>query len=167
MKISKKQVGILITYAKSVGAKTYFTAIPCSRGHIAARITLSRKCVECNKKDCVEYNRKNKDSIVLRKMRYNIKNKELVLQQQREARKRNRKIILFRNNYRRAQKLQATPSWVDKKTLKEIYENCAEGYEVDHIVPLKGKNVCGLHVPWNLQYLTPEENASKSNKLLT
>lgn len=69
-----------------------------------------------------------------------------------------------RNYGRKRWVRQATPEWVDRKALKEIYMNRPEGFHVDHIVPIRGENVCGLHVEWNLQYLPAEENLRKGNK---
>ena len=78
---------------------------------------------------------------------------------------------------RRAAKLQATPPWLTKEQKSEIvgfYIKAREmtditgiPHHVDHIMPLNGENTCGLHVPWNLQILTAEENITKSNKIVT
>ena len=67
-------------------------------------------------------------------------------------------------------KEQRTPVWVDMNELNEFYRNCPEGLTVDHIVPLMGKTVegyrvNGLHLPWNLGYLTPIENSRKCNRM--
>ena len=70
---------------------------------------------------------------------------------------------------RRADEIEAIPNWITEEELKlisEFYANCPEGYEVDHIVPLQGKNVRGFHCLINLQYLTISENRKKSNKLV-
>lgn len=75
---------------------------------------------------------------------------------------------------RRAVKLQATPLWLTEQQFEEMeffYIEAARltketgiSHEVDHIIPLQGKNVRGLHVPWNLQILTKTDNISKGNK---
>lgn len=56
--------------------------------------------------------------------------------------------------------------WADWDKIEEIYINCPEGYQVDHIIPLQSRYVCGLHTEDNLQYLTIEDNRRKSNKIL-
>jgi len=58
----------------------------------------------------------------------------------------------------------AMPSWVDQRTIISVYSNVPKGCVVDHIIPLQHKDVCGLHVAWNLQYLTPSANGIKKNK---
>jgi len=72
---------------------------------------------------------------------------------------------------RRAAQDSATPAWltaVDKAMIQEMYDVSEARYiqtgikhHVDHIVPINGKNVAGMHVPWNLQVITAHENLSK------
>ena len=59
---------------------------------------------------------------------------------------------------------EAKLSCVSWSELQDIWDNCPKGHQVDHIHPLNGENCSGLHVPWNLQYLSEEENIEKSNK---
>lgn len=77
---------------------------------------------------------------------------------------------------RRTLKMQATPTWlsaIENAQISEFYEIAAAKQiqtgvrqDVDHIVPLLGKRVRGLHVPWNLQVLTRTENGEKHNRLI-
>lgn len=59
---------------------------------------------------------------------------------------------------------QRIPQWADKEKILEVYKNCPSGYHVDHIIPLRGKIVSGLHIPENLQYLPAVENMRKNNR---
>lgn len=60
---------------------------------------------------------------------------------------------------------ERTPPWSEQSLIREYYNNCPVGYHVDHIWPLRSKEVSGLHVLSNLQYLPANENISKNNKL--
>jgi len=67
-------------------------------------------------------------------------------------------------NKKRKQRIKTqTPKWANLDAIKQFYLNCPKGYVVDHIVPLAGKIVSGLHVENNLQYLTKKANSQKWN----
>jgi 5-methylcytosine-specific restriction endonuclease McrA len=78
--------------------------------------------------------------------------------------KRNKGLVNATAAKRNSAKLLRTVAWANLEKIKEIYKNCPKGMVVDHIIPLQGKLVSGLHVENNLQYLTPSENNRKSNK---
>lgn len=77
---------------------------------------------------------------------------------------------------RRKKVMRATPPWLtaeDRAKISATYFLAVEtadvtgvDHHVDHIVPIAGRTVCGLHVPWNLRVIPAAENLSKSNKLL-
>jgi hypothetical protein len=110
---------------------------------------LNNYCKECNKAHVRKWQSENKERHYARSRAWN---------------KANPTVILSHTRAREAGLRTATPTWVDRKALQAVYAACPESYHVDHIIPLKGKNVCGLHVPWNLQYLPAAENLRKSNK---
>ena len=75
---------------------------------------------------------------------------------------------------RHAAKLQRTPKWITSEQRKQIEHVYREAkmlevetgikHHVDHIIPLQGKNVSGLHVPENLRVITATENRRKYNQ---
>lgn len=76
---------------------------------------------------------------------------------------------------KKAARRRSIPRWLSmsqRRQIRDIYQRSAAlsastgvRHEVDHIVPLNGEGVCGLHVPWNLQILTARENLEKSNRI--
>lgn len=69
----------------------------------------------------------------------------------------------YHSRLREIREIRQRPQWADMDAIREIYVNKPEGCHVDHIIPLKGKLVSGLHVENNLQYLSAEENMRKHN----
>jgi 5-methylcytosine-specific restriction endonuclease McrA len=182
--------------AKAQGAKYYFTGEPCKHGHIAPRKTKGAciECLkiewaaaaetraeyfkEYNKSDAGQkakraYYDRNKDTVIASaqarpddaKNAYKKKYKQANPDLYREL------VSLRRRRFR-----DATPKWLTPEQRMEIrlkYRLAIEmsratgiRHAVDHEVPIQGEDVCGLHVPWNLQVITQEENLKKSNKLV-
>lgn len=94
-----------------------------------------------------------------------LKNEAKRRQALRDWKKENPDKVAANGAYRRAKQLKATPSWCNRAEILTIYRKAKElGMHVDHIIPLRSKYVCGLHIPANLQLLTPQENFKKNNK---
>jgi hypothetical protein len=131
--------------ARIAGSFEYSTGVPCSKGHDSPRFVLDGRCIACYREKKKKWKAKNTAKVAA-----------------------NRKA-------RELRKIKATPPWLTQEhraQIEAIYlqsqiwsEVTGVPYHVDHIVPLKGKNVCGLHVPWNLRSIKGAENLKKSNKV--
>ena len=101
--------------------------------------------------------------------------KEKVNAKQREYYRKNKQYYITKGHLRAKGVRQAKPKWLNDDhqwMIEEIYElrdlrSKLTGvvHHVDHIVPLRGQNCCGLHVPWNLQVIPAVDNLSKSNSI--
>ena len=177
--------------AKAAGETTYFTGRPCSKGHVVARATASGSCHECSlvyqkesrlnnlaarkEKDKLKYSN-NRQKMIATAKTYRDLNPIKVIESNKKWREAHKHVKAFSEQLRNASKKNATPNWLSKNELSlilDFYTVAQEQKElfgvavsVDHIVPLKGKTVCGLHVPWNLCLRTQSDNSRKSNKLL-
>ena len=113
----------------------------------------------------------NRDVMYQRTAKWREANREYSSQLSREWTKNNPSKAAAQASKRRAKLLNATPVWADFTAIQAEYdlaEWCSKAtgikYHVDHIVPLKGKTVCGLHVPNNLQVIPAKDNHVKHNK---
>jgi len=142
--------------AKSLKLTYYFTGEPCSKGHLSLRHTKNWMCLECSqnwKKENLDSGRKSSAT----------------------WKKNNPGHIGAIVAKRRADTAKRTPAWLTKEqiaAMNKLYKQAAwltkitgVKWHVDHIVPLKGKNVSGLHIPDNLQVIPARENLKKGNRL--
>lgn len=133
-------------------------------------------CVECYKKQKREYSQKNLVNENGHKRDWATRNKHKVAEARKKWRQENAGVLKAGKSNRKKHINQATPKWLTSfhyqciSAFYEIAHARSAGpvkYHVDHIIPIRGKNVCGLNVPWNLETLKAEENMKKGNKLLS
>jgi 5-methylcytosine-specific restriction endonuclease McrA len=88
-----------------------------------------------------------------------------------DYKKKNAGRVRAHNAARKQRKRNAMPSWADREEIAKFYEKAARlsvetgiQHHVDHIIPIQGKDICGLHVPWNLRVITWRENLQKGDR---
>jgi len=179
--------------AINLGLKSYFTGIPCVHGHVFARLVSNRSCLDCSKTRRKEWEEKNKDSVLKKaaqNSRNNRKNNKIAVNASRRLwasknrekdnayyakwRANNKGHVNALNRKYQASKLQRTPKWLteidferitNEYKLAEILRKVTnQNWHVDHIIPLQGKTVSGLHVPSNLRVVIAAENVKKGNR---
>jgi len=140
-----------------------------------AKYGITHRCLDCTAKYRLDYYYANKEAVLATIKKSVAKRKSEgkdVNKPCRDWARRNPASKRFHAAQRKEHVKLATPSWLSKQQRQQIKElfkqrdDLSHGqvkFHVDHIVPLRGKNVCGLNVPWNLQLLEASENMAKSN----
>lgn len=168
--------------------KRYFTGVACVHGHIAERRALTGECLACRAAHLVEWRKRNPskvkqhndtqyashtDALTARSRKFHAKNAVALNIKKQEYQRNNLHIYAKINAKRKAAQLKRTPVWLtadDHWMIEQAYELAALrtkmfgfSWHVDHILPLQGKNVSGLHTPYNMQVIPGAENVRKSN----
>lgn len=145
----------------------YFTGKPCKHGHVAPRRTVNGCCTSCE--EVKNNSEQRKEYMVLYANEKRTKLREIASRWQ----KNNKGKVNANTAIRHTSKMLRTPLWLTKEEKERIrcyYQLSAMRtkesgivWNVDHIVPLQGENVSGLHVPWNLQVIPAADNFKKNN----
>ena len=158
-------------FAAQNGAKYYFTGRPCARGHVSLRQTTSGACIPCTMKTRQVWAEANREHERERMRRTRDPDKKRISYQ--KWYHKNKHVCAAIQAARKSAQVKRTPVWADMEKIREFYrearaltESTGVEIHVDHIYPLKGDLVSGLHCPENLQLLPSRENLSKSNKLI-
>jgi len=159
--------------ALAQGLPRYFTGTPCKHGHVSERYTLNKTCKDCADARSNKTKVNNPEKYLAQIAQWQRNNPEKLREYHLKYTRANAgKRNLWTSNYRQA-KVDRTPVWLNDGHMFEmecVFKYCAAlrniglDYHVDHIIPIRGARVSGLHVPWNLQVIPGRENMSKGNK---
>lgn len=160
------------------GRVRYFTGVPCKKRHLAERLTESGGCIECSDAQQAVWRQANRKIERSRQRAWRSANRDKLITYKREWYKANaykigeeNKAYWRANSQKRAEysmkrhaaQLKRVPSWANLEDIAFFYDYRPAGCVVDHILPLQGKLISGLHVAGNLQWLSREENSRKFN----
>lgn len=178
--------------AKAKGAKHYLTGKSCPHGHVAPRFTSTGNCTVCQRERVAarppelarrytaQHAERHPDRVRASRIKGYRENKEKWHERAsawKHANKDKVKSYKAKNKHkaceyaarRKSRKVNATPAWACPRKIELVYRQAQLAnaiwpgmFEVDHIVPLLGKTVCGLHVENNLQVLDIHQNRSKA-----
>ena len=143
-------------------------------------------CKDCNRARCRRHYKNNRKKIIANTAKWGKMNPDKVKEyskrdaekhgERRRAcdaswRRNNKDRLRAKASKRRAVTKTSTPSWANDEIIMLFYETArvredrtGKKVHVDHIIPLKSDNVCGLHVEHNLQLMWANENISKGNR---
>lgn len=153
--------------------KATYMGTPCIQGHDGKRYVRNGDCFECRK---IAKRKKTPSGNIWRagySREYYKKNRDKLLARQKKwrATERGKAIEREKRAKRRVLENQRTPSWADPDAIRCLYQEALRKtletgivHHVDHIIPIKGKLVSGLHIETNLQVIPAEDNIKKSNK---
>lgn len=132
---------------------TYFGKVCDKHPELKGERAKDRNCLECKRLKVNSWKLANRPRL------------PKLSEEEKSARRRAKK----RTDYLKYQltKIQRVPAWADLDKIRAIYlEAQKKGMVVDHIIPLRGNSVCGLHVENNLRIISNEENLEKSNRII-
>jgi len=141
-----------------------------NRARFTARsLNWAKKNPESRKRIWTKYRAVNLSKARQSEAAYRERNRAVCNARVAEWKKNNKDLLAYYSRSRQAAILRAIPSWANSDAIKRIYaeahrkrQELGEMWHVDHIVPLLGKTVCGLHCEANLQVIPGKENLSKN-----
>jgi hypothetical protein len=160
--------------AKALGLAHYFTGKPCVHNHLSKRRVNDRVCMQCDLEYQIRVCKENPEKARQRRLKTYQRTREKHLAQKRVYRQSNKAKVNALAKAYKVRKKNRIPKWVDKShmwVIKEAYElaqirtkQFGFSWHVDHIYPLQGELISGLHVIENLQVIPGIENIKKKNK---
>ncbi len=165
--------------AREQGLKQYFTGKSCKRGHVTYRYTGNKNCSLCIRVLDAEYIARDPEKRKADIRAYGAMRRANLTEEERRKgnlaclawQKRNKAYCSANTSKYEATKAKRTPVWSNLIEIQQFYKLSAEltertkiPHHVDHIIPLRGELVSGLHVPNNLQVIPAYDNISKKNK---